>query len=64
MMHADMNQEQTYFLYTTDFYFHSTGLGPNSKVISTVLHPHPQEKITPPVTVVLSHIKVSASETD
>ncbi|KAJ7390600.1 hypothetical protein OS493_023989 [Desmophyllum pertusum] len=35
----------------------STGLGPNSKVISTVLHPHPQGKITPPVTVVLSHIK-------
>ena len=37
---------------------HSTGLGPNSKVMSTVLHPHPQGKITPPVTIVLSHIKV------
>ncbi|XP_022793143.1 uncharacterized protein LOC111332124 isoform X2 [Stylophora pistillata] len=35
----------------------STGLGPNSKVMSTVLHPHPQGKINPPVTIVLSHIK-------
>ena len=40
------------------FFFHSTGLGPNSKVISIVMHPHPQGKITPPVTVVLTHIKV------
>ena len=36
----------------------SAGVGPNSKVISTVMHPHPHRKITPPVTVVLSHIKV------
>jgi len=35
----------------------STGVGPNSKVISTVMYPEPQGKITPPVTVVLSHIK-------
>ncbi|XP_044183540.1 uncharacterized protein LOC114975600 isoform X2 [Acropora millepora] len=35
----------------------SAGVGPNSKVISTVMHPHPHGKITPPVTVVLSHIK-------
>ena len=39
-------------------FFHSSGLGPNSKVISIVMHPHPQGKITPPVTVVLTHIKV------
>ncbi|XP_068751351.1 uncharacterized protein [Montipora capricornis] len=35
----------------------SAGVGPNSKVISTVMHPHPQGRIAPPVTVVLSHIK-------
>ncbi|EDO45883.1 predicted protein [Nematostella vectensis] len=35
----------------------SSGLGPNSKILSTILHPPPSGKISPPVTIVLGHIK-------
>lgn len=47
-------------IFLLDYFSRSTGLGPNSKILSAVMYPQPQGKITPPVTIVLSHIKVKA----